>query len=685
MTEAAFNWPSFLQRWSDEWADSWAPDEALDEADEEARRARWLGFAPASAERIAALEERLGCPLPPSYRSFLEVSDGWRNAGGFVYVLAGTESHGWQEDEVGIGEMYREELDEDSTEEEIRLVEDMWDRTLPLDVESDATYVMLNPGDLGADGEWAVYCYRTWAGEMPERYASFREFMAEMYREFHHLRAGDPGSATEFVNATTRKLDAVVEQARCDALAGEYRRAEDALAEAVEYGRPRAAALRDQIRWLLGDSYLAGFDGLTDDPVYALEMLSVLAVGHVERSHDDAVWAYTVRPAPGDLHEAADEIRRQVGAGTFRYVTSGPFGDALDEARELARWGEADAAWRTVLAALPQWRPLGPCHLAPIGLLADALLGPLLTPERGRELLAAPRGEAAGGEVAAPVDLEPGGLDWLAAPGPHRTSREAYRFILVESAHPAELPDRVGAEGSSGLNTPMTACETQTTLLNRGETSSYDDKALASVGRAGSGWSFAFDGQPSPFDEQRFVSPAAAASGPGHSGSGPGSRSGSGSRAMVVWSDPGLPHHGSPALFHFSLAENGEERYDFTVHGSTIRRSGEIPPALDPDRLFGNAAADTSADPDADPDADSNADRDADPAAARAEQHALEAIATEFGVSLPRFALTHGRLHTFQTCSWTRPPGPGETYMTVTLGQVDETIARMTDLQSGAT
>jgi hypothetical protein len=35
------------------------------------------------------MEERLGRRMPPSYREFLKVSDGWRHAGGFVWLLAG--------------------------------------------------------------------------------------------------------------------------------------------------------------------------------------------------------------------------------------------------------------------------------------------------------------------------------------------------------------------------------------------------------------------------------------------------------------------------------------------------------------------------------------------------------------------------------------------------------------------
>ncbi|MCZ9339062.1 SMI1/KNR4 family protein, partial [Streptomyces sp. TRM76130] len=66
--------------WSEEWADSLPDSEARGAADDAARRTRWLGFPPASEERITAMEKRLGRRMPPSYRQFLQVSDGWRQA-----------------------------------------------------------------------------------------------------------------------------------------------------------------------------------------------------------------------------------------------------------------------------------------------------------------------------------------------------------------------------------------------------------------------------------------------------------------------------------------------------------------------------------------------------------------------------------------------------------------------------
>ncbi|WP_329136961.1 SMI1/KNR4 family protein [Streptomyces sp. NBC_01476] len=624
MTDEDLTWRAFLTRWSEEWADSWRPGDRGPEA----AAARWLGFGPADEARIVAAEERLGHRLPPSYREFLAVSDGWRHAGRFVDLLAGTEGARWYQDTAGLGETYREDVDEDSPREAV-LLAGMWGRALQLDLESDLTYVLMDPGDIGPDGEWAVYCYFGWSGEYPQKYASFRDFMASRYRDFHRARAGDHAKRP-FANATTRALDARVEQARRDALSGRYEEAAEALAEAESYGRPRARELRDQIRRLLGETYLVTFGAHASDPVYAPEVLAVLALGHVTYRRDDASWQFVVRSASEEVRALGKETLRRVRKGGYGYTAPGPFGEAVETAREQLRWGGTEEAWHTLLTAMPQWRPAGPDQLAPLGLLADPLLGTLFTPEHGAELLATPRGEAAG-PAPSPASAPPDGLAWLTRPqrgqGP-----AGYRFVLVEGAGPAELPALIGADGAATvLHEPMTAWEARSRLLKIGESSSYDDRAVVGVGRAGDGWSFAFDGQPGPFSERRFTSPAAAASVPG--------------RAVVVWSTP--PHSaGRPALFRLSVAERGEERYAFTVkeaeHGPLIQRTGQIPAALDPDAFTTDGIF--------------------------VESWALAALAAEFGVSLPCFALTRGRLHTFITRSWIRPPGPGEGYVVMRVG-----------------
>ncbi|MER7480687.1 SMI1/KNR4 family protein [Streptomyces sp. NPDC126510] len=627
----AFDWRSFLLRWSGEWADSLPEDETRGADDEAALQARWLGFPPASEERIAAMEERLGRRMPPSYRQFLAVTDGWRHAGGFVWLLAGTESARWHANASGLSYMFEEHLDEDAGPEERREA-DIWRRGLQLDVESDATYVLMDPEDVDEDGEWAVYTWASWRAASPERHASFAAFMLEVYREFHSLRSHGGAEAPVFVNDTTRALDAQLEEARIEALRGGWERALEALDEAKGYGRPRAAGLGDQIRRLLGQTHMVHFDDLVTNQRYASELLPALVAEHAAHSYqDDSSLMFHLRGADEDLVSWAHATLGQMRSGSYRYTAAGPFGEAVERARESARWGDTDGAWRTLIDAVPLWEPLGPDHLAPLGWLADPVLGPLLTPDRGRELLSRPRGGQSGDTPSPSAGLDPGGLAWLAEPDPG-DNRTSYRFVLVEGVEPEELAGRLadGDGDSSALSAPMTRWEARKTRLRgRREFSSYDDRALMAVGRAGAGWSFAFDGDPAPFDHRRFVSPAASAA--------------AGTRAVVVWS--GLrARHGEP-FFHLSVARDGAEQYSFTYADREVRPSGEIPGALDPSRFFGDPEG-----------------------GAGVERSLLEAVAEEFGVRLPRHALVNGRLHTFVARSWTRPPGDGETYMVIRVG-----------------
>lgn len=353
MTDLMDDWRSFLVRWSQEWADAQDPDAPASERhvrDEEPVRTRWLGFPPASEERIRALEERLGHRLPPSYRTFLAVSDGWRHAGGFVWLLAGTDAVRRHEDAAGLAEYFPADPDDDPTPEDV-LLAGMWERALQLDVESDAVYVLLDPGDVDDAGEWAVYCYASWRASPPERYASFGAFMEAMYREFHSLQVSRSKSAgAEFVNATTRALDASVEAARLDVLGGRYERASASLAEAIAYGRPRATGLRDQIRRLLGETYLVSFDGLTADPLYAPEFLAVPAA--------EDVWHHQDRPS------------------SARHLGAPPTRCARRRTRSCGRWGTAPSGIPPKAPSAVPWRRRGSWRAGATGTRPGAFCAP---------------------------------------------------------------------------------------------------------------------------------------------------------------------------------------------------------------------------------------------------------------------------------------------------------------------
>ncbi|MFR0355065.1 SMI1/KNR4 family protein [Streptomyces sediminimaris] len=630
MSSESFTWHTFLGRWQEEWV----PRADEDEDEDEDEKAAETGDRPvtppgrpgADEAAITAAEERLGRRLPASYRQFLAVSDGWhvdQTAG--IYQLGGAADIDWFTDPHDLTSLYQENLGDDPSEEDV-LLAGMWRRALRLDTDSDASYALLDPGDRDEDGEWALYVYKGWSGEPPERHRSFRAYMEAMYRHFHANRADRPG----FVNATTIAQDVQVDEARLLALRGRYEQALPLLEEARAFGRPRSATLLDQLRHLLSPPDCPGYGNLVADARYAPEILPVEAMTTAPGAHrpgGDDHWLRTMA-ARGADRKTAEAVLSAVRNGTHRYAPGGPWGQAVTEARELARWGANDAAWRVLRDALPRWEAPGPLLIAPVGLLADPVLGPLLTPERGRELLATPRAGERGPAPDPVPDLDPPGLAWLSDPAVHQRGIDGYRCVWVEGLDPARLPALIGEEGA-GLSAPVeprTASWRAPHAHEREGVEPWEDRAVVAVGRTTEGWAFAFDGYSHHWLDRRFRSPARAASSSG--------------RAVVIWRDPGhaVPER-HPGALHLSVAEQGEELYAFTVQGEAVHRSGAIPEALDPARLFRPG--------------DTGPDR---------ELRLLQALHTELGLSLPRFALTRGRLPTFTTRSWTRAPRDGERF-----------------------
>ncbi|MFE0376113.1 SMI1/KNR4 family protein [Streptomyces inhibens] len=192
-------WQPFLKLWSEEWIAGHDPerDAPLDEG---AVRNGWLGFAPASADEVAAAEARLGRALPPSLREFLLTTNGWREAGNFIYRLAGSSELAWlaDSDDSGWIEAYSdtEFADEDDEDEDIEPEGEILARSLCLSLAGDAAVMLLDPKDVDERGEWAGYWLASWSGMGPERFDSFYDLMYNQYTGFHSLREGRGESAS---------------------------------------------------------------------------------------------------------------------------------------------------------------------------------------------------------------------------------------------------------------------------------------------------------------------------------------------------------------------------------------------------------------------------------------------------------------------------------------------------------
>lgn len=194
-----FDWLPFLKQWSEEMLDV---AESVDDLPQEAVEARWLGLPGATEEQVKEAEERLGIAFPPSYRTFLKVSNGWRQPEAFWTSSAGSL---WSTDQVEWFSVRNQDWIDayvmPSQEGALRTVPDDeylvygedQDCALSLRVEylqtaleisgnGDGVY-LLNPKVIGDGGEWEAWFFANW---MPgaDRYRSFWEMMQAQYQSW---------------------------------------------------------------------------------------------------------------------------------------------------------------------------------------------------------------------------------------------------------------------------------------------------------------------------------------------------------------------------------------------------------------------------------------------------------------------------------------------------------------------
>lgn len=204
-----FNWEIFLRRWSQELLKSVNNDQQ--QLSQEVIKAGWLGYPGATKEQIICAETRLGTTLPPSYREFLKVSNGWRQTTPFIHKLWSTEEIEWfsrkrpdwidsfvkryEDDYIDILEP---QLRTPSiSDEEYFVYGDAQDcsnlrveylqTALEISDIGDSAIYLLNPQIITADGEWEAWFFCDWLPGA-DRYRSFREMMQAEYENFLELR-----------------------------------------------------------------------------------------------------------------------------------------------------------------------------------------------------------------------------------------------------------------------------------------------------------------------------------------------------------------------------------------------------------------------------------------------------------------------------------------------------------------
>ena len=390
----------------------------------------WLGGEPVDASRIAALEERLGTRLPPSYRAFVGAGDGWRELGHFMYEMRGVDEIDW----------FRE-ADPQTCEilGSVAELDPIPRRALLISKQGDAQYWFLDPEDVSPEGEWAGYTWSSW-GFLSGRYPSFAALVAAERESMEKLR-GYSG-----VPMHPEGAEELLAEGRAQALRGEVEAALETFDRAAIKGSGAAAYLKvvlglfmksrlgqhDLRNGVFGRPHVmaeVGFEQLRAETVplflHLTDKHPVTGVpAHLQLLEE------LLPPLPGELAELPRgtdiaDLEEQAAGRLFdpsrpreqqsvqerneRYaklVTRAEafvppllpeppeFQSALDEARALVQAGDSERAWAVIEAALPGWHSDSATRVAPVILLFDPLLSTLITPRRAQQIARTPRGGA---------------------------------------------------------------------------------------------------------------------------------------------------------------------------------------------------------------------------------------------------------------------------------------------------
>ncbi|MEA5462736.1 SMI1/KNR4 family protein [Leptothoe sp. PORK10 BA2] len=206
---SSFNWSAFLTQWSQ---DILKTKSALNSQGATLEHPQtWLGYPGASDDQIKAAEARLGKELPPSYRAFLKVSNGWQETTPFIQDLGSTEEinwfavqySGWLKQWI---QRYRttpsahtngsttvlQVSDQDyftygEAQDCHKLRINYLKKTLAISGLNDSSIYLLNPEVVTEDGEWEAWFLADWLPGA-DRYPSFQALMEAEYINSGEIR-----------------------------------------------------------------------------------------------------------------------------------------------------------------------------------------------------------------------------------------------------------------------------------------------------------------------------------------------------------------------------------------------------------------------------------------------------------------------------------------------------------------
>ena len=176
-----------------------------------------MGYSGATEDQISRVENRLEVTLPPSYREFLKVTNGWRQTTPFIYRIWAIEDVEWFS--VRHQEWIETFLIENSKKSYIKssnngLISDITisdneyfiygdnqdcsqvrveylKAALEISEKGESSIYLLNPQVITDDGEWEAWFFCDWLPGA-DRYRSFQDMMQAEYRNFLEMHLAEP-------------------------------------------------------------------------------------------------------------------------------------------------------------------------------------------------------------------------------------------------------------------------------------------------------------------------------------------------------------------------------------------------------------------------------------------------------------------------------------------------------------
>ena len=193
------DWRTFLETFSRELIEA----DAYPDLPPEVVESGWLGFPGATDEQLGLVEARLGIGLPPSFREFLRVSNGWRQTGTSIWRMWSTDEIDWfhvrnadwidayvnpfgGRDESWLTD--EEYLVYGEAQDSVRFRVEYLESALEVSDIGDSAIYLLNPRVVTPDGEWEAWFFANWLpGAI--RHRSFAELMEAEYQSFRERNA----------------------------------------------------------------------------------------------------------------------------------------------------------------------------------------------------------------------------------------------------------------------------------------------------------------------------------------------------------------------------------------------------------------------------------------------------------------------------------------------------------------